>query len=342
MTSMKVVKVLNEHGPAENLYLSQCPIPKPGPGQALVKVYAFGISQIDIIQRSNKYPLPASVSPILGQEFSGVIVELGSDAAEVPTHSIRSKGLNVGEYVLGLVPGGAYAEYVVCDYRTLLVKPPGLSITEAAAIPVVWYTAVRAVKYDGAFQKRGKALVKDAELPVGRAMVKLLQLLGCRRVYCVGKNLKESELRLLGALIDEVILLEDLDVEKVKKWDPKGLQLVIDSRGYNSESNFQVLAPGQHMVLLGYQPSLSTNLFDAVMRHLHIHGTMIRGLSPEEQAPLRNFIDDHVLWRFANGRMDVQMDALFPLEHIQRAHNWAQEHPEQKVVVSVVEQPFEA
>lgn len=338
---MKIVKIAKGHGPAENLYIAEADIPEPGPNQALVKVYSFGITHIDITQRNIDYPLPHSISPVLGLEFSGVIVRLGPESTNVPNCTSGPGGFAVGEQVLGLVSGGAYAEYVVCDYRTLLVKPPGISMNEAAAIPMTWFTAVQAVKYDGCFQKRDKALVNDAELPVGRAMVRLLQILGCRRVYCVGKNLKKQDLKLHGALIDEVIILDNVDEGLVKKYDPQGLQLVINPRGLGASQGFRILAAGKHMVFLSYHPLISLNLFDAMTRHLHLHGTMVRGLSTDEQSQLRDFIDEHILQRFANRKLSVQMDALFPLNCIQRAHKWAEEHPEHKIVVSVIDQPYE-
>jgi NADPH:quinone reductase-like Zn-dependent oxidoreductase len=63
----------------------------------LVKVKAFGLNRMDLLQREGKYPVPAGASKILGVEFSGEVVELGS--------SLSTK-FEVGDEVFGLAYGG--------------------------------------------------------------------------------------------------------------------------------------------------------------------------------------------------------------------------------------------
>lgn len=85
------------------LQLQTCPIPKPGPHEVLVQVAAIGVNRADILQTRGLYPAPqGTVQDIPGLEYSGTIVATGS------------KVLNkkIGDKVMGLVSGGAYAEYV--------------------------------------------------------------------------------------------------------------------------------------------------------------------------------------------------------------------------------------
>lgn len=63
-----------------------------------MRVKAFGLNRMDLLQREGKYPLPPNISLILGVEFSGVVEELGAEA---------QKGkFKVGDEVFGLAYGG--------------------------------------------------------------------------------------------------------------------------------------------------------------------------------------------------------------------------------------------
>lgn len=63
-----------------------------------MRVKAFGLNRMDLLQREGKYPLPPNISLILGVEFSGVVEELGAEA---------QKGkFKIGDEVFGLAYGG--------------------------------------------------------------------------------------------------------------------------------------------------------------------------------------------------------------------------------------------
>jgi NADPH:quinone reductase-like Zn-dependent oxidoreductase len=62
-----------------------------------VKIKAFGLNRMDLLQREGKYPLPPQAGKILGVEFSGVIEGFGEEA---------EKGFAVGDEVFGLAYGG--------------------------------------------------------------------------------------------------------------------------------------------------------------------------------------------------------------------------------------------
>src|SRR5688500_5395489 len=87
---------------AEELALVERPVPRPGPGEVLVKVAAAGVNRPDLLQRRGLYPPPPGAPDILGLEIAGEVVEAGEGAEEL-----------VGAKVCALVAGGGYAEYCV-------------------------------------------------------------------------------------------------------------------------------------------------------------------------------------------------------------------------------------
>jgi NADPH:quinone reductase-like Zn-dependent oxidoreductase len=123
-----------------------------------VKVKAFGLNRMDLLQREGKYPVPPQAPKTLGVEFSGVITELGDSA---------DKNFSVGDEVFGLAYGGekaskldenglenkssfdrvicictgAYAEYIAVASDMLVTKPKEMSWEQAAAIPEVRITS---------------------------------------------------------------------------------------------------------------------------------------------------------------------------------------------------------
>jgi NADPH:quinone reductase-like Zn-dependent oxidoreductase len=121
--------IKNGTGPATSLYINdQTPKPKAESGQAIVKIKAFGLNRMDLLQREGHYPLPPQAPKTLGVEFSGTIEELGPGIKE---------GFKKGDEVFGLAYGGAYAEYIAVNTHMLLHKPGHLSWEQAAGIPEV-------------------------------------------------------------------------------------------------------------------------------------------------------------------------------------------------------------
>lgn len=124
----KKTDIKDGKGGIDNLFIGDVPRPKPTSTQALVKVKAFGLNRMDLLQREGMYPVPPGASKILGVEFSGTIEELASES---------EKGFKKGDSVFGLAYGGAYAEYIAVSTHMLVHKPEELSWEECAGIPEV-------------------------------------------------------------------------------------------------------------------------------------------------------------------------------------------------------------
>lgn len=140
-TALKDIK--GGKGPATSLFINpQVPKPDPKEGDALVRVKAFGLNRMDLLQREGLYPVPPQAPATLGVEFSGTIESFGPGA-----HG----DFKVGDAVFGLAYGGAYAEYIAVSSKMLLHKPESLSWEVAAGIPETWITATQALYLVGEF-----------------------------------------------------------------------------------------------------------------------------------------------------------------------------------------------
>lgn len=85
------------NGPAEAMSIREIPKPTPSVGQALVKIKAFGLNRMDLLQREGLYPLPPQAPETMGVEFSGTVESVAAGA---------ESDFKVGDAVFGLAYGG--------------------------------------------------------------------------------------------------------------------------------------------------------------------------------------------------------------------------------------------
>ena len=121
---------VNEFGGPDVLGVEEVDLPRPGPGELLVRVMAAGVGPWDVSLRQGAYTGSLPYTP--GGEFAGLV--------EGETGAFS--GFHDGAPVYGY-PGltGCYARYVTCQAEQLAPIPVGLSITEAAATPIDSLTA---------------------------------------------------------------------------------------------------------------------------------------------------------------------------------------------------------
>ncbi|MFD0351502.1 alcohol dehydrogenase catalytic domain-containing protein [Kitasatospora aburaviensis] len=93
--------------------------PRPGPGEVAVRVAYAGVQWGDVLVRDGHFPVPRPFVP--GFEAAGRIVAVGDGVDEG----------RIGEQVLALVDGGAYAEVVLAP-AALAVPAPGVDARTAA------------------------------------------------------------------------------------------------------------------------------------------------------------------------------------------------------------------
>ncbi|WP_084539276.1 zinc-binding dehydrogenase [Halodesulfovibrio marinisediminis] len=124
-------------------------IPTPKGQEILVKVLATSINPVDTKIRMRT---PSSEQVVLGHDTSGIVVDVGNEVTKV------QKGDNV--YFMGQTKyPGSFAQYQLADVRTVALTPLRCSDAEAAALPVVTFTA-----YDALFTRLGYIAAGDANV----------------------------------------------------------------------------------------------------------------------------------------------------------------------------------
>src|SRR5262245_44250684 len=183
----------HEPGGPERLVEEEAPVPAPGTGDALVRVYAASFTPTELdwsstwVDRAGHDRRPV----IPGHEVSGVVTALGYGAT----------GVAVGDAVYGLTDwyrDGAAAEYIAVEARNLARKPDSLDHRTAAVTPMVALTAQQALFDHGALAQGQTVAVLGAGGGVGTFAVQLARAAGAR-VVAVARTWSSDMLRELGA-----------------------------------------------------------------------------------------------------------------------------------------------
>src|SRR5215472_10110222 len=118
----------------EELELRRGPVPVPGPGQAVVRVEATGVSFAEQQMRRAKYYDQPPFPFVPGYDLVGEIERIGNGA---------TGDLAVGQRVAALTKTGGWADRVVLDADELVPVPDGVDAAAAETVVVNGVTAWR-------------------------------------------------------------------------------------------------------------------------------------------------------------------------------------------------------
>lgn len=190
------MRTLEQHGygpAAAVLRDTTRPVPTPGRGQVLVRVEAVSPDSgtIHLMTGSPRMVRPViglrtPRQPVPGLALAGTIVALGAGVTR----------FRLGDRVAG-AGIGAFAEYALAAEKNLARVPAGVSMTDAAAAPVSWATALQTVRDAARVQAGQRVLVIGAGGGVGAAVTLFAQLAGAE-VTAVASARKAEFVRSLG------------------------------------------------------------------------------------------------------------------------------------------------
>lgn len=291
-------------------------VERPGvrPHDLLVANASIGVNRADISHRKGAYGRAHfGDSDIMGLEIAGTVVELGSQV----------QGYNVGDHVMGIVGGGAYAEFSRIDHRMAMRVPPGLALADAGAVAEVFVTAHEALFHLARLQAGESVLIHAAAGGVGSAAVQLAHAAGAR-VFATASGDKRDAVHGFGA--DEFIDYRTQDFQTVvdQKTDGKGVDVVIDFIGAPYlERNVRSLAVGGRMVvvgLLGGVAGAALPLDALLYRHLQIYGTVMKSRPAEVKQAMTQRFAQRWLEALAVGAIRPVIDSTFALADAAKAH----------------------
>jgi putative PIG3 family NAD(P)H quinone oxidoreductase len=311
---MRAIVITRPGGP-EVLEVQTRPRPEPASEQVRIRVHASALNRADIMQREGTYPPPPGApADIPGMEYAGEVDLLGSAATM----------WKVGDRVMGIVGGGAHAEYVVAHEREVMPIPPGLTWEEAAAIPEVFLTAYDALFRRIEIQTGERLLIHAVGSGVGTAALQLARAAG---VTVFGTSRSAAKLERAKELGLDVAIDSSSDdwagqVDRITAG--KGVHAILDLLGGSYLSgSLRVLASRGRLVLVGLSAGRSAELDLGLIlnKRLQIVGTVLRWRPLEEKISLAREFAERALPLFETARVRPVIDHVFSFAEIGLAHD---------------------
>jgi putative PIG3 family NAD(P)H quinone oxidoreductase len=299
-------------GPEVLIPVERC-VPRPGPGEVLIRVAAAGVNRPDVVQRQGHYPPPRGAPTIPGLEIAGQVIALGAGA----------DSQLLGRKVCALIGGGGYAQYAVAPAGQCLLVPPVLTLVEAAAMPETLFT-VWTNLFERAYAVPGDTvLVHGGTSGIGTMAILLGRLFDLSVIVTAGSDEKCARAVEIGAA--HAINYRTADfVEEVKRiTDGRGVQAVLDMVGGDYvPRNLQCLADDGRHVSIAVQrgAKVEVPLFEIMRRRLTLTGSTLRPRSAEFKSLVAEELSRTVWPHVAEGRLKPVIDSTFPLERAADAH----------------------
>ena len=209
----------DRYGGLEQLKLAEVAQPVPGSGQVLIRVEAASVNPMDgKIRRGEMKMLTGRRFPRgLGHDFAGVVIAVGPDVTD----------RKVGDEVMGVTTIGAagtFAEAVLADAKTTVIKPSALSFEQAAALTLVGVTAWTGLITKSKLKSGQTVFISGCMGAVGRCAIQIARIKGARVVGSCSAS-DHDEARALGA--DEIIDYRVFDPASY----PRRFDVVLDTAG---------------------------------------------------------------------------------------------------------------
>ena len=319
---MKAV-VIDKYGKVP-MRLAEMPVPEIGEYEVLAEIHAASINPIDfkISDGKVKMLLTYKMPLILGNDFSGVVVKVGSKVTrfkagdEIYARPRKSKI-------------GTFAEYISVHEDDIALKPANLTFEEAASIPLVGLTAYQAFSDRLQLQKGQKIFIQAGAGGVGTFAIQLAKLMGAT----VATTASEAGMNLVKSLgADEVINYKTEKFEDVLK----NYDAVFDTLGGGIlEKSFNVVKEGGKIVSVSGLPNarfakeygsgfFKTLLFSAASSKLtalekkhHVHYTF---LFMEPSGEQLRIIADYI----ESGKIKPVIDKVFSFGDFHKAMEYAE------------------
>src|SRR5256886_6823521 len=197
--------------------------PALGPAVLSIRVRTRAANLAELRQRQGLSPPPPGVSPILGMECAGEVLEVGPEA----------RGFRPGQRVMALLPGGGYAEEAVVHYGSALPVPETMSDEQAGAFPEVFLTAFSNLFMPGlgALAPGEAALVHGGGGGVGTAAILLCREAGNPRFVTARSQEKCRQCVALGATAAINHRSEDFTARAPELTSGRGVAATLDHVG---------------------------------------------------------------------------------------------------------------
>lgn len=186
---------------AEEIEVTEVPVPKVKSGWVLVKVKAFGLNHSEQILRHQEIEASYIRKPVIpGIECVGEVVDPGD------TRFMEGQKICALMGGMGRSFNGSYAEYALLPEDHVFSINTNLSWEAAAAVPETYFTAWGSLFECLQLKSRDTLLVRGGTCALGYAAIQLAKTLGCK---VISTTHREEKLPLLVEACADECLIDD-------------------------------------------------------------------------------------------------------------------------------------
>ena len=301
--------VYRRNGPPEVLQYEDVPDPIIKPGHVMIKVEAISIEGGDTL---NRLAGPLTADPhIVGYQCAGTVVEVG-DGVDSP---------QVGDRVVATMANGSHAELVVVPWQVTWQVPDGADLIPIACVPIAFGTAHDCLfefgRLDGDAMET--VLIQAGASGVGVAAIQLAHRAGATVMATASSLERLKPLHDLG-LDHGIDYSQDNWVDEVKKYAPRGVDVVVDSVGTTLQQSLKCLGYRGRAITVGNagrQLPMPLDISGLMGQNQSLTGVF---LGAEMATPRAHSMIKLLIGQVAAGDLQVIVDRTFPLAEAAAAH----------------------
>jgi|688.fasta_scaffold24556_3 NADPH2:quinone reductase len=299
-----------ETGGPDVLRYEEVPEPQLRKGGVLIDVAAIAIQGGDTLNRTGG--LMASTPHIVGYQASGIVREVGDGVT----------GFVPGQSVVATMGFGSHAEVISVPAGSVWAIPEGLSLEEAAGVPIEFGTADDCLFEFGRLQKGETVLIQAGASGVGLAAIQLAKAAGATVLATASSDDRLERLRDYG--LDFGINYTKVDVaqEVMKYTNGMGVNLVVDSVGGSTlEGSIASLAYRGRISWVGRagREEHPPEVWTIMQKNASITGVFL-GAEMAMNSSRTHPLIGNLLARVARKELSVVIDSTFPLAQAAEAH----------------------
>lgn len=321
--------IFHENGGPEVVRIEELPRPAPGPGEVLLEVRAAAMNHLDLWVRRG-IPIETTMPHIGGSDMAGVVVEVGDgvDSPRVGERVVVNPSLWCGECewcrrgeeslclryrIIGEHTDGGFAEYLAVPADHAYRLPDAMRFEDAAALPVSYMTAWRALHSRARLRLGEDVLVLGASGGTAIAAVQIAVLAGARVLAVTSGADNVERVRALGGAFVYDRAREDWPKAVQADTGRRGVDVVVENVGAATwKGSVRSLAQGGRLVTYGGTSGPKVELDVRVMfwKQLSVLGTTMASKAEFEA----------MLQAAFSGRLRPVIDTVMPLDQAREAH----------------------
>lgn len=311
------------HGGVERLGFVDIPERAPGAGEVAVRVAAASFNRLDRFVLAGIPGVPIELPHVLGSDAAGWVAAVDPAVTDLPIGSrvLVNPGIWDGTCpecragmecacrtfrILGEHTQGSLTETVVVPRRNVHRIPAEMPFATAAAAPLVFQTAWRALRTVGALAAGETVAVIGAGGGVATAAVQVAKLTGARVVVATRTAEKAESARRLGA--DDAVVFSDARPLDRALWEwsgKRGIDVIFDSVGAPTlPRSVRAIARGGRVVVIG---ATGGPVVELDLRTLFWRQASVRGSTMATRAEF-----DEMMQHLVAGELRPVIDRVYP------------------------------